>query len=129
MPKKEERIALTNIDSETTLAVSYQAFKDLGWSVLFAGEDILQAQTSNSWNTNPQHVIVTLSGSELIVSSEMIKNELADITGKNKKNINAFIDAFESAKNSIEPGTIEANKQAISELQSKPKIVIEQDMH
>jgi rhomboid protease GluP len=128
MPKKEERITLTNIDSEMALAVSYQAFKDLGWSVLFAGEEILQAQTSNSWSTNPQHVIVTLSGSELVVSSEMIKNELADITGKNKKNINAFIDAFESAKNGIEPETIEANKQAISELQSATKIVIEQDM-
>jgi rhomboid protease GluP len=128
MPKKEERITLTNIDNETALAVSYQAFKDLGWSVLFAGEDILQAQTSNSWNTNPQHVIVTLSGGELVVSSEMIKNELADITGKNKKNINAFINAFELAKSNIEPGTIEANKHAINELQSATKIVIEQDM-
>ena len=85
MPKKEESIALANIESETALAISYQAFKELGWSVLFAGEEILQAQTSNSWNTNPQHVVVVVSGDELIVSSEMIKNELADITGKNKK--------------------------------------------
>ena len=128
MPKKEEKITLTNIDNEKVLAVCYQAFKDLGWPVLFAGEEILQAQTSNSWNTNPQQVIVTLAGGELVVSSEMIKNELADITGKNQKNINAFIDAFESAKNRIEPGTIEANKHAIGELQSATKIVIEQDM-
>lgn len=128
MPKKEERITLANIDNETALAVSYQAFKDLGWSVLFAGEEILQAQTSNSWNTNPQHVIIVLTRGELIVSSEMIKNELADITGKNKKNINAFITAFESAKSSIGPDALEANKHAINELRSATQIVIEQDI-
>ncbi len=128
MPKKEESIALANIESETALAISYQAFKELGWSVLFAGEEILQAQTSNSWNTNPQHVVVVVSGDELIVSSEMIKNELADITGKNKKNINAFIEAFELAKSNIEPDVIEANKHAINELRSATKIVMEQEI-
>ncbi|MFM6926006.1 MAG: hypothetical protein ACKOU7_10935, partial [Ferruginibacter sp.] len=81
MPKKEEKITLANIDNDKVLAVCYQAFKDLGWPVLFAGEEILQAQTTNNWNTNPQQVIVTLAGGELVVSSEMIKNELADITG------------------------------------------------
>jgi rhomboid protease GluP len=128
MPRKEGTIAITNIDNETALAISYQAFKELGWSVLFAGEEMLQAQTDNGWNTNPQHVIVTISGSEIVVSSEMIKNELTDIIGKNKKNINAFTNAFESAKSSIEPGTIEANKRAINELRSATKIAIERDI-
>ena len=87
MPKQEQTIALTNSDRETTLAICYQAFKDLSWEILFAGDENIIVQTPKKWNSNPQHVVVSSNGSELNVSSEMIKDELADITGKNKKNI------------------------------------------
>ncbi len=127
MPKKEQTITLTNMDMETALAISYQAFKDLNWQVLFAGEDKLLAQTPKKWNTNPQQVIVASTGSELNISSEMIKDELADITGKNKKNISHFINAFEAAKNSIQADTTEANKTAIKELRAATEITIEQE--
>ena len=127
MPKKEQSITLTNMDTETALAISYQAFKELDWQVLFAGEDKLLAQTPKKWNTNPQQVIVASAGSELIISSEMINNELADITGKNKKNISSFIHAFEAAKSSMQPGTTEANKTAINELRAATEITIEQE--
>lgn len=128
MPRKEERMALTNIDNETALVISYQAFKDLGWEILFAGEDKLQAQTIKQWNGNPQHVIVEAAGNELIVSSEMFNNELADIAGKNKANIGNFINAFEAAKNSIEPDVAANNKAAINELRRLTQIAVEKEI-
>lgn len=128
MPKKEETIALANIDSETALAISYQAFKELGWTVLFAGEDKLQAQTIKKWNSNPQQVIVEVTGNELVVSSEMINNELADVTGKNRSNISSFIEAFESAKNNMQPEMAASNMAAINGLRSVTKIAIQQDI-
>ncbi len=90
MPKKKQVFAINNLDKETALAISYQALKNLKWDILFAGEEKLLGQTIKKWNANPQHVFITHKGSELDVSSEMIKDELLDITGKNRKNIAAF---------------------------------------
>jgi rhomboid protease GluP len=128
MPKKEETIALANIDNETALAISYQAFKDLGWAVLFAGENMLQAQTIKKWNSYPQQVIIEVAGNEMVVSSEMINNELADVTGKNKSNISNFINAFEAAKNNMQADVAASNSAAINELRSVTKIAVEQDI-
>ena len=124
MPKQEKTIALTNTDRETTLAICYQAFKDLGWEILFAGDENIIVQTPKKWNSNPQHVVVSSNDSELNISSEMIKNELVDITGKNKKNITTFINAFEAAKSKTD---IETNKLAIAQLRAATKTTIEQE--
>jgi rhomboid protease GluP len=128
MPKKEETISLGNLDTETALAISYQAFTDLGWPVLFAGEDKLQAQTIKKWNSYPQQVLVEAAGNELIITSEMINNELADITGKNKTNISNFINAFEAAKNNMQAHATETNKGKINELRSLTEIAVRQEI-
>lgn len=127
MPKQEQVFAINNLDKETALAISYQALKDLNWDILFAGEEKLLGQTIKKWNANPQHVVISYNGSELNVSSEMIKDEMLDITGKNKKNIAAFFAAFEKAKNNISANTIEANKVAITELRSATLLAAEQE--
>ena len=128
MPKHEQTISPVNPDTETTLAISYQAFKDLNWDILFAGEYKLLAQTIKKWNSNRQDVIVSVNGSELSVTSEMIKDELVDITGKNKKNVQAFIQAFETARNNITTEKAAINKQAIIELRSATEIAVKQDI-
>lgn len=128
MPKQEAAFAFNDIDKETALAISYQAFKELNWHVLFADDERLVAETDSGWKSNPQHVIILHTGNELKVSSEMIKNELVDIAGRNKKNINRFIKAFEETKNSIQPGNIEANKQILDELRTASKAALEQDI-
>ena len=127
MPKKEQVFAINNLDKETALAISYQALKNLKWDILFAGEEKLLGQTIKKWNANPQHVFITHKGSELDVSSEMIKDELLDITGKNRKNIAAFFAAFEAAKNNVSDDTIEANKAAITELRLITAAAAEQE--
>jgi rhomboid protease GluP len=127
MPKQDEVFAVNNFDKETALAISYQALKDLKWDILFAGEEKLLGQTIKKWNANPQHVVISYKGSELSVSSEMIKDELLDITGKNRKNIAAFFAAFETAKNNISADTIKANKAAITDLRLLTAAAAEQE--
>jgi rhomboid protease GluP len=118
MPKQKKTIALSNLDKETALAISYQAFKDLGWSVLYAGDEKLLGQSIKKWSNNSQEIVVASSGNELTVSSEMTKGELFDIAGKNKKNIAVFLAAFETAKNNLQADTIETNRNAVNELRS-----------
>jgi rhomboid protease GluP len=127
MPKHEQLFAVNNLDTETALAISYQAFKNLNWDILFAGEKKIVGQTIKKWNANPQHMLISFNGNELSVVSEMIKDELMDIKGKNKKNIAVFFTAFEAAKNNISSDTIESNKAAITELRFVTAASIEQE--
>lgn len=128
MPKKEENLTLTNLDTPTALAISYQAFKDLGWTVLFAAEDKLLANTIKNWNSRPQEVVVSIAGDQLTVTSEMINDELVDITGKNKKNIDKFINAFEQARNNMEDGVIENNLAIINDLRLETEASIAREI-
>jgi rhomboid protease GluP len=127
MPKQEQVFAVNNLDKETALAISYQALKNLNWDILFAGEEKILGQTIKKWNANPQHMVISFNGNELSVGSEMIKDELMDITGKNKKNIAAFLAAFEAAKNNISADTIESNKAAITGLRLVTAATAEQE--
>lgn len=116
MPKYEQFISPGNIDKESVLAICYQAMSDLNWTILFAGEDSLVGSTSKKWKTKGQQIICTAEGSHLIIRSEMIRNELADITGRNKKNVTTLIKAFETAKDTIDTTTIETNIHALKNI-------------
>jgi len=116
MPKYEQSITLQNVDNETALAISYQAMQQLQWNILYAGIDSLIGTTPKNWKSNSQRMVCRVDGGELFISSEMIKGEMADITGKNKKNTGAFLNAFNEAKTSADTRTIESNKNAINSL-------------
>src|SRR5215212_3093886 len=98
MPKYEQSVTLQNIDNDTALALGYQAMQQLQWNILYAGIDTLIGTTPKNWKSNSQQMVCRVDDDELFISSEMIKGEMADITGRNKKNTEAFINAFEEAK-------------------------------
>jgi rhomboid protease GluP len=126
MPKYEQSVPLQTIDNETALALSYQAMQQLQWNVLYAGIETLVGTTSKNWRSNSQQMICRVDNSELFIGSEMIKGEIADITGKNKRNTEAFINAFNEAKATTGTETIENNKVAINSLRESTLKVTEQ---
>ncbi|MCW3091642.1 MAG: gluP [Ferruginibacter sp.] len=97
MPQHEECLAFNSIDAETSLAYAYQAMQQLNWNILYAIKDTLVASTPKSWKSKGQRVICTITGDVLVIKSEMVNNEIADIMGLNKKNTIAFLDAYEIA--------------------------------
>lgn len=116
MPKHEQTIEISISDKETTLAIGYQAIKNLGWTVLFAGEEKLLGSTPKKWSSFGQQILIETNGSSLTVSSEMVNNESFDIGGKNKKNVAEFLTAFAAAQNTTDAATIESNINAIEGL-------------
>jgi len=116
MPKHEQTIALNNMDTDTALAVGYQAMKNLNWPVQFAGENKLLGSTPRNWKTYGQQILLAVEDNLLTVTSEMVHGEAFDVLGKNKKGTAAFAKAFEAAKNTTGANTIENNKAAINTL-------------
>lgn len=127
MPKHEQTIALNNTNKETAFAIAYQAMKNLGWMVQFAGPDKLLGNTPKNWKNNPLQILITIAEDNLTVSSEMISGESFDMMGKNKKSTGAFVTAFNDALKSTNENTIENNKQAIETLREATIKTAEQE--
>src|SRR5665213_191057 len=118
MPQKQQAITLTNTDIETNLAISYQAFKILDWTIKCAGDNMLVGYTSKKWYGNAQEITVNIEGNLLNVTSKMIKGESFDVLGKNQKNINAFISSFQNAEQSVTNDVITENRSELVQLRT-----------
>src|SRR6185437_4258531 len=122
-PQKQQAVTLANTDFETNLAISYQAFKILDWTIKYAGGNMLVGYTRKKWYGNEQEIIVSIERNLLNVTSKMIKGEMFDALGKNQKNINAFLSSFESAQREVTNDVITENKNDIAHL---TKVTFEQ---
>jgi rhomboid protease GluP len=118
MPKYAQSISPDHTDKETTLAICYQVLKNLNWPILFAGQDKLLGTTPKTWKKNSQQILCTVEENILTTSSEMTGSESFDFGGRNKKNVAAFITAFEAAKNTVTESAIQENKLAIQTLRA-----------
>ena len=58
----------------------------------------------------------------------MIQNESFDLGGRNKKNIAAFLTAFENCRNTVSETSLQQNLTAINELRVKTQQVAEQEV-
>ena len=128
MPKKEQTISVSGSNRETILAACYYTFDKLGWTVKFAGEDILSGTTPKNWNTNSQEITTKTSDHELTVSSEMVQGESFDMLGKNQKNINTFLTAFETERQKITPDKIAEATGAIKKLQEETIVAAQKEI-
>lgn len=125
MPKHEQSI-VHQMNKQVALATCYQVMQQLGWTILFAGENSLQAVTESNWKKNGQRVICEV-GNELVnISSEMANGELIDLTGKNKKNCQRFYDAF-SASTTPMAEELEAVNQDIHRLRENTALQMRAD--
>lgn len=128
MPQQQQSITVKGLDKETILAICYSAFKQLNWDILFAGDEKILGATIKNWKANSQQIIATGADGLLTVSSEMVQNESFDLGGRNKKNIAAFLGAFENCRNTVTETTIQQNLAAINELRIKTQQVAEQEV-
>lgn len=127
MPRQQQSFTITSPNKETTLAICYNSFRQLNWDILFAGEDKLLAGTPPVWKSKGQQVMVEATGEQLIISSEMVNDEVFDLGGKNKKNIAAFWNAFEKCRQTITETEIIDTTAAIEVLKAKTMDIAEQE--
>lgn len=127
MPKHEQAISLSNTDTELALAIGYQAMKNLGWTIQFAGANSILGSTPKNWKTFGQQILLDVQNDTLTITSEMVNGESFDMLGKNKKATAAFVQSFALAKNSIDEATLENNKKAINTLRMATVKAAEQE--
>ena len=119
MDRKEATISVEGLDKESALSVCFSIFQQFSWKPLQAGENKLLAVTPPEWNKKPQHITVTATDGLLTVSSEFAGEELMDVVGRNSRNVDQFLAAFQATKNSLATHKHQNNIQAISSLRAQ----------
>jgi rhomboid protease GluP len=132
MPKHEEFIEAPFTDRKDTLSVCYQTFLQLGWEVTFAGESALLAYAPKNKIGFTQYKVQVTAGynesHQFFVCSEMIHDEMVDVTGINKKRVQQFLDVLREQKERITATELENNHHSIVQLRAKTVAVIEEEV-
>ncbi len=109
----QDTIVLQNIDRDTALALSYEAFTTLGYTGAFVNGDSILAFTQKKWKQIGEQVFVEYNEGNLIVTSSMINGEIINLKKKNRKNVADFMQAFNTASQQGTPENIEDKKAAL----------------
>lgn len=125
MPQHEQSIALNGMETDKALALALKTMQQLKWEVTLASETVLAGHTPRNWKTYGQQIVITAENDSLIVKSEMVNGESFDLGGRNAKNVQAFILAWDPM-DSQSTDALGAELQALSELRNKTIQVVKQ---
>jgi len=127
MPKHEILIPLTTTDTEEVMGNIYLSLQELQWNIQYGGETSLLANTAIS-GSKGQQILCLINEEGLVVSSEMIHNEVADVLGKNKKNTRQFEETYQKITAQTDPATTETALYELSllRIQTIDKIEVEE---
>lgn len=105
MPSHQQTLPINN--QQHSLAIALQAINELEWKVVSVSSESIVAHTKKDWKTYGQQVTINVEGQEMLVKSEMINGELIDVSGKNSKNTESFINSFLQLKESVNAGQLQ----------------------
>jgi rhomboid protease GluP len=120
-PKFIQDLSLDNLSQEHFMIVAMEAAKQVGWNIGYKSENGFVAYTKFSMASYSEEVKLTIENSIVTIKSECTGNQLAD-WGKNKKNVEKFLTAFNELKESFSAEELE-NKYA----EIKPELVSKED--
>ncbi len=126
MPKYEQSIPVPSYDNKRTIAIAHAAMTEIEWKVMFAGEDALLANAKRTIG-KPDQVIVKIENGVMQVESKATDGSLLDLWGRNKKNVQSFINSFENCRDNMNEEAIEKNMLAVEELKINTIQVAEQE--
>lgn len=105
-PKYSGQITDTKLPHEHQLAIALEVTKKLDWNVGTVTKNGLTAYTKFSASSWSEEVQIVIEGSIINIHSKCTGNQIVD-WGKNRKNINAFINMFNTTKTDSDPTEIE----------------------
>ena len=112
MPSQKQEFSFPGQTTDQLLQFAYGTFLELGWTPKYAGPNAIIGYTPRSWNKYDDEILVEANGEIMSVTSRLVHNESFDVTGKNKKHIKDFMEAFEKVRSSMpKPGWVEAIEQ------------------
>ncbi len=112
-PKYEVEIGLADTPAEHFLLFAYEAAKSLNWKPYFVTASGFMASTAFSWKSYGESVTVTIDNGFAYIKSECNGSQFMD-WGKNKKNIDAFLAAYDQQASAINEEELTGKLEALN---------------
>ena len=120
-PKFSSTIGLDDLSKEHFLVVALEAAKQLGWNIGYKSENGFVAYTKFSMSSYSEEVKLTIDNGLVTIKSECTGSQLVD-WGKNKKNVENFIDTFNELKSTTPIDSLHSKYEEI-----KPELVTNEE--
>jgi rhomboid protease GluP len=120
-PKFSSTIGLDDLSKEHFLVVALEAAKQLGWNIGYKSENGFVAYTKFSMSSYSEEVKLTIDNGLVTIKSECTGSQLVD-WGKNKKNVENFIDTFNELKSTTPVDSLDSKYEEI-----KPELVLNEE--
>jgi rhomboid protease GluP len=104
-PKHSEEISFEDLNSEQILIIGIEAAKTLGWRIGPSTIDGFIAYTNLSMSSWGEQIAVKINNSRAVITSECTGSQIAD-WGKNKRNVETFLQAFNTQKPLTSPDDV-----------------------
>lgn len=120
-PKYISIIGLDELSKEHFLVIALEAATQLGWNIGYKSENGFVAYTKFSMSSYSEEVKLTIENGIATIKSECTGSQLAD-WGKNKKNVEKFLDAFNELKSTISAETLDSKYEEL-----KPELISKEE--
>ena len=124
-PKHVRDQIFHSLTYEEILVTAVEAARKLNWKIGFTSQRAFIAYTKFSMNSWGEEVNVNVEHQKLIVKSECTGSQLID-WGKNKQNVEAFLNAFQETVGTISPEDIAYRYQQLGLDIPSPDVLLNQ---
>src|SRR5688572_5738149 len=118
MPERSHVIAALSYDASTLELLALGTLQSLGWDTLYAVENKIFGYTPGKWKKHSCEIKIEAVDNELHITSKMLHDQLIDVTGRNKKNIDIFTKEFEKIKLNPQAQQLEKWNEEIIQLKA-----------
>jgi rhomboid protease GluP len=98
MPNHSQIIPIQNKDLKQLLYICIRALENLEWEISAVTDNTIVALTKQTWGRYSNEVTIECEDYKITVTSKMIHGEIADLGGRTKKDVFAFVSAFETIR-------------------------------
>lgn len=111
-PKYQQIQQLNDLTHKTYIAIALQTIKKLGWKLSYVSRSGLVAYKGGGIFSTSHEIKITFQESDVLILSSQVTNEMYD-RGKNKRNVEDFIQTFESTLSDVNEGNLSITEEEV----------------
>src|SRR5690242_11375385 len=111
-PKHTQEATFETLTQEEILIIGLETVKKLNWNIGAVSRDGFLAYNNVTWNSWGEEISVKIEGQKVTLKSECTGSQLMD-WGKNKKNVEKFLQAFDETVSALSKEEIAVKYQEI----------------
>ncbi|HET6996188.1 MAG TPA: hypothetical protein VFI06_14445, partial [Chitinophagaceae bacterium] len=127
MPERTQTVTIEGYDAVKLHVIAYGALLQLGWTVKYAGNNILVAYIHKTWKGYDNEITIQTADGQLSVTSKMAQGTASD-PAETEKDVTDFMNAFDAVKKKATDEDLREWNQQVSAIEEETVKLAEQEI-